>query len=106
MRSDRRAWRLTLLGAICCAACAAPGDAVHLRASDRGFVGAAGQPLPAQDAAAAVLHTNPLGAHPFPLPRTGMPDGFGSKVEFQTVSEKDEASGRQVFHERLVRCGI
>jgi hypothetical protein len=100
--SDRTGRQLALLS-VCLAFRA---DAAHLRAAEHGFLGTS---LPAQDADAsssAVLHTNPLAGHPFPLPRTNMPDGFGSKVEFQTVSEKDEASGRQVFHERLVRCGI
>jgi hypothetical protein len=35
-----------------------------------------------------------------------MPDGFGAKVAFQTVTRKDEATGNKVVSERLVRCGI
>ena len=83
----------------------------HLRAAREGNLvsgfmgggGGGGADMPVQDAG-AVAHVNTLGSHPYPLPRSNMPDGFGSKVEFQTVSE--QAGGRTVFHERLVRCGI
>lgn len=40
----------------------------------------------------------------YPLPRSKMPDGFNSKVEFQTVATK--VGDKTEFHERLVRCGI
>ena len=57
------------------------------------------EPLPAVQAA----H---IGApHEYPLPRSAMPDGFGAKVAFQTVTRKDE-KGNKVVSERLVRCGI
>ena len=42
----------------------------------------------------------------YPLPRSQMPDGFGAKVAFQTVTRQDKKTGNKVVSERLVRCGI
>jgi hypothetical protein len=42
----------------------------------------------------------------YPLPRASLPDGFGAKVAFQTVTRNDKATGDKVVSERLVRCGI
>ena len=42
----------------------------------------------------------------YPLPRASLPDGFGAKVAFQTVTRTDPKTNNKVVSERLVRCGI
>ena len=41
----------------------------------------------------------------YPLPRATLPDGFGAKMAYQTVT-RTRPDGGKVVSERLVRCGI
>ena len=94
----------TLLTAVLAVSDAA--DTRNLRAQDSTTAGGGG---PTTIATMAPQQAGDLNVHsidhPFPLPRTKMPDGFDSKVEFQTMREEMEG-GKTVFHERLVRCGV
>ena len=41
----------------------------------------------------------------YPLPRETLPDGFGAKIAYQTVT-RTRPDGEKIVSERLVRCGI
>ena len=59
-----------------------------------------------QNANGIVPNVHTLTPQEYPLPRAVLPDGFGAKVAFQTVSRTDPKTKDKIVSERLVRCGI